>query len=434
MNLQPFSIEAYDRILIAAPHPDDETLGNGGVMQRAIQAGKQVKVVLATNGDGYTKAVMKDFKRYFPKKEDYVKLGNMRQEEIAEGIGVFGVSKDNLIYLSYPDFGLLEMWTDHWSRSNPYRSIYTKATHSPYKRIYNPEAVFCGEDLLGDLQKVIGDYRPDLILVTHSYDTHPDHRALKYFINLAVATMGLKDSAYEPTVLEYLIHREKFPAPTEYLPEADLLPPSDLTRLGISWMKIDLTSDEVAKKKASLQEYRTQMHVLAWLMDAFIRKNELFSTVPETTLPVLAEGEPKDPYTWRGPDGSYIKPVDRSPEKDMVFNEKLAGTDLVAIYAARQADVGLAVAAELRSRPRKRLNYILGVRTLNADGEVGFAEARSKKPDDTGNQVEFHGRFAHFLFPANQIGDPVMVFVGAEVEGPKELSLDDTNWPRLIVK
>ncbi len=40
-----------DRILIFAPHPDDEVLGSGTYIQRAIKNGAEVKVVLMTNGN-----------------------------------------------------------------------------------------------------------------------------------------------------------------------------------------------------------------------------------------------------------------------------------------------------------------------------------------------------------------------------------------------
>jgi hypothetical protein len=47
----PFS--PATRLLVVAPHPDDETLGAGGLIQRVRHAGGAVKVVFMTNGDGY---------------------------------------------------------------------------------------------------------------------------------------------------------------------------------------------------------------------------------------------------------------------------------------------------------------------------------------------------------------------------------------------
>ncbi|WP_157448829.1 PIG-L family deacetylase [Deinococcus peraridilitoris] len=40
-------------VLLIAPHPDDETLGAGGVLQDAIARGREVWVAFVTNGDAF---------------------------------------------------------------------------------------------------------------------------------------------------------------------------------------------------------------------------------------------------------------------------------------------------------------------------------------------------------------------------------------------
>ena len=47
--LEPFTKE--DRVLVLAPHPDDEDISCGGVIQRALKSGAQVKVAYLTCGD-----------------------------------------------------------------------------------------------------------------------------------------------------------------------------------------------------------------------------------------------------------------------------------------------------------------------------------------------------------------------------------------------
>jgi len=44
-------ITKQDRILILAPHPDDEAISAGGVIQKALSQDAKVKVVCITNGD-----------------------------------------------------------------------------------------------------------------------------------------------------------------------------------------------------------------------------------------------------------------------------------------------------------------------------------------------------------------------------------------------
>src|SRR5712691_10451751 len=41
------------RLLVIAPHPDDDVLGAGGLMQRVRAGGGSVRVVYLTDGEGY---------------------------------------------------------------------------------------------------------------------------------------------------------------------------------------------------------------------------------------------------------------------------------------------------------------------------------------------------------------------------------------------
>jgi LmbE family N-acetylglucosaminyl deacetylase len=44
---------AADRVLVVAPHPDDETLCCAGILQLALRAGAAVGVVWLTAGDSF---------------------------------------------------------------------------------------------------------------------------------------------------------------------------------------------------------------------------------------------------------------------------------------------------------------------------------------------------------------------------------------------
>src|SRR4030095_6335023 len=50
-------ISQRDRLVVLSPHPDDETLAAGGLIQRVLQSGGKVKVVFLTSGDGYPEGV-----------------------------------------------------------------------------------------------------------------------------------------------------------------------------------------------------------------------------------------------------------------------------------------------------------------------------------------------------------------------------------------
>ena len=70
-----------DQVLVLAPQPDDETIGVGGVMQRAIKAGAEVKVVLLTNGENNVFSFMVYKKRLFFGRKSIIRMGEARRQE-----------------------------------------------------------------------------------------------------------------------------------------------------------------------------------------------------------------------------------------------------------------------------------------------------------------------------------------------------------------
>jgi len=71
-DIQPLSeFTPTDRILILAPHPDDEAIGTAGVIQKALRAGAALKVVLFTNGDHNEWAFIVYEKRLTLRKKDF---------------------------------------------------------------------------------------------------------------------------------------------------------------------------------------------------------------------------------------------------------------------------------------------------------------------------------------------------------------------------
>ena len=45
------TLEANDRILVLAPHPDDEIIGCGGIIQKALSMHLPIRIVFSTYGD-----------------------------------------------------------------------------------------------------------------------------------------------------------------------------------------------------------------------------------------------------------------------------------------------------------------------------------------------------------------------------------------------
>jgi LmbE family N-acetylglucosaminyl deacetylase len=197
-DLDELPLNQYNRVLILAPHNDDEVLGAGGFIAQAARLGLDIKVVLATNGDAYALAAMDDIRRIAPRPKDYVRMGVLRQQESLNALQILGVPVENVQFLGYPDRGLAALWTSYWATAYPYHSSYTDASASPYEISYNPEAVYAGEDFLADLQQIIKTYQPDLIITSHPQEVHGDHANRAQALVTAMRT-GLISSATPPT-------------------------------------------------------------------------------------------------------------------------------------------------------------------------------------------------------------------------------------------
>jgi hypothetical protein len=63
------------RLMVLSPHPDDETLGAGGLIQRVISKGGKVKVAFMTNGEGFPEGVEKENHIAHPTAKDYREYG-----------------------------------------------------------------------------------------------------------------------------------------------------------------------------------------------------------------------------------------------------------------------------------------------------------------------------------------------------------------------
>ena len=79
--------------LVIAPHPDDETLGCGAVIQRARNAGRLVHVVIVTDGS------VSSHSGILPPQE----LAALRREEARNACGILGVEAGNIVFLPFAD-------------------------------------------------------------------------------------------------------------------------------------------------------------------------------------------------------------------------------------------------------------------------------------------------------------------------------------------
>lgn len=120
------ALEAFDTVLVLAPHTDDGELGCGGTIHKLISKGKKVVyVAFSTCEESVPEGLPKD----------------TLAVEVKAATAELGILPENLIILDY------------------------RVRHFPSHR----------QEILEDLVKLNRQYRPDLVFCPSTYDIHQDH-------------------------------------------------------------------------------------------------------------------------------------------------------------------------------------------------------------------------------------------------------------------
>ena len=271
------SAGGQDRVLIVAPHIDDEAISAGGYAIDALANGAEVYVVFLTAGDCNRFSATLLHKTLEPTASNYLSVGKTRIAEAKEAMKILGVSPAHFFILGYPDRGLRTMV------DNPdavVRSRGTRADEVPYLDALSPGSQYKIENALNDLKKVIALAKPTTVIAPVPFDTHPDHAATADIVDQALGEMQWK-----ATRLGYLVHSRRIKA-LVHTPKRALLPPNRMK--AFAWATYPL-SDRVQKIKTNvLMTYKSQRPYVFLLRNAFVRQNELFFVYPTA----VAESSP----------------------------------------------------------------------------------------------------------------------------------------------
>lgn len=215
-------ISAGDRLLILAPHPDDESLACGGLIQRAVAAGVGVRVIFATEGDNNPWPQRFIERRLTIGQTDRPRWGRRRRAEALAALARLGLPGNAARFLDWPDQGVTEL------------------------------LLSADEGALRTLCREIERWQPSLLVVPSGTDTHPDHSALFVLSQLALARV---DEA--PRLLRYLVH---FPH-----------------RHGDhrAWT-LRLRPEEIALKRAAILCHVTQMALSRKRFTSYAKAQEIF--------------------------------------------------------------------------------------------------------------------------------------------------------------
>ncbi|MGH8104226.1 MAG: PIG-L deacetylase family protein, partial [bacterium] len=326
-----------ERILVIAPHCDDEVLAAGEYIFNSLGRGQKIKVVVMTNGDGYRIAEMLAERRILSTPKDFIEFGVQRQKESTEALGILGLKPEDATFLGLPDRGLDDIWRRFLSPSNPYRSPYTKASAVPYSNAYEPGSSYDATTIINQLQRILDDFQPTEIIYPMPHDAHPDHWATHAFVEYILergnrARMGgrLKERMY-------LVHRgAKWPWPRGENLNNTLAPPNDLLNIGYQWEAIYADADAIQQKLRAIQAYRTQELTLHKYLHSFARRNELFAN-PIASTPEWVPG-PIEASVVIPPWLRNLPPIIVDPVGDTVSRDLQKSADFSSVSAAENED------------------------------------------------------------------------------------------------
>ena len=161
-------------LVVVAPHPDDESLGCGGLIAEACARGLPVRLVVVSDGCGsHTKS------RLYPPE----RLRRLREDETRRAVAELGLAPEHVSFLRLPD------------------------AHVPST---GPEAE-AAATAIADTVRACG---ADAVLVTWRHDPHCDHTAAADLVELARPHLpGVRAYAYPVWGWTLPGDREVGPAP-----------------------------------------------------------------------------------------------------------------------------------------------------------------------------------------------------------------------------
>ncbi len=318
------------RLLVIAPHPDDESLAAGGLMQQVLEKGGRVHVVFMTSGDGYPEAVALATGHRQPTAVDYRGFGELRRAEALVALEHYHILPVSVTFLGFPDGGLQEIW-----RRGPhvpaYQSPYTHDDRPPYPEAFNPHAGYTSHELINQISHLVALADPDWIAVPIPVDTHPDHCATFTFLLAALKSLAAEpggDSKIPDRLLTYLVHDGWWPPPPS-VPGPLPLPPVSFPPA--RWYLLPLDAAQIDAKLAALESHGTQAAMMDRLFRALARPNEIFAVVERPDFARLKPGEP--------PCGPELRHAEPGPQPTVVESPRQPAPTPTPADAERHARV-----------------------------------------------------------------------------------------------
>ena len=210
-----------DRVLVVAPHPDDESIAAGGLIQAALAAGAGVRVLVLTDGDANVWPQRWIEKRWRIDATARARWGARRRAEAVAALSVLGLPIEAAVFLGLPDLGLTNLL------------MRTDAT------------------VVAALRAQLREFAPGMLVLPSLSDRHPDHSAAHILMRLA-----LDDRAFAfPRLLEFAVHGKS---------------------MSIGDQQCELDADMRARKREAIRAHATQMRLSGTRFLRYAGDREIF--------------------------------------------------------------------------------------------------------------------------------------------------------------
>jgi len=285
------------RVIVFAPHPDDESLAAGGLMNQVVAQGGAVRVVFVTNGDGYREALQQQLGDEPGSSQDFIEYGKQRREEALQAMCELGIPSEDIIFLGFPDGGIDDLLKDHWSRLTPFTSPHTRFSSVGYTGAFNRWAAYAGVNLKDEIARIIDEFCPDWIILPDPRDYHPDHCATGIFVLEALRQLNQqRELALDNLeILTYLVHFKDYPTSPDWLQEVRkaglfMSTTGSGTLASTQWLELPLTDDDLESKERALSAHQSQHQILGGFFKIFLTDQEIFGRLdPAQVLAIPQE-------------------------------------------------------------------------------------------------------------------------------------------------
>jgi LmbE family N-acetylglucosaminyl deacetylase len=228
--MTPLCFNASSRLIVLAPHPDDETLATGVLLQKAVAAGASVRVVYATDGEDNPWPQRVAERRCRLRPADRRRWGQCRRAEVWNALSILTSNTAETTFLRWPDQQITRLLLQDCRKT------------------------------VSRLGELLSRWAPTHLFVPATSDTHPDHSALALLARFAVEEFFGPAAPLEQW--SFLVHGRR----VQFAREARVLPQND---------------EEVAVKLRAIACHATQLRLSRRRFLAYAQRPELFVSQDE---------------------------------------------------------------------------------------------------------------------------------------------------------